>query len=97
MGAHKIIKLNLAVSREDIEKYFSDPEAFKRPTEMEAREFYKTLCFMYNRNENCTCQGIASAEHIAEKLKLDLSATRELCNAMVFYGITERQGGGFVI
>lgn len=97
MGAHKIIKLNLSVSSEDIERYLSDPEAFSRPTKMQTREFYKTLCFMYNGNENRTCQGIASAEHIAEKLKLDLSATRELCNAMVFYGITECQGGGFVI
>lgn len=96
MGFRKIFAVNLEMSESEIKRYLSDPN-LRYPTETKAKEFYETLCFMYNGNENRTCQGIATAEHIAEKLRLDLSTTRELCNAMVFYGITERQGGGFVI
>lgn len=62
-----------------------------------AREFYRDLCGVYNGNANKTCQGIASVEHIAEAMGVSVSETQELCDAMVHYGITERQGGGYVI
>lgn len=62
-----------------------------------AREFYRDLCGVYNGNANKTCQGIASVEHIAEAMGVSVSETQEFCDAMVYYGITERQGGGYVI
>lgn len=88
--------ISLEMSKADIKAYL-DNEHLPKISVDKAKEFYKILCFMYNRNENCTGQGIATAEHISEYLKLNLNATRELCDAMVYHGITERQGGGYVI
>lgn len=88
--------INLEMLKADIKAYL-DNEHLPKISADKAKEFYKILCFMYNRNENYTCQGIATAEHIAEYLKLDLNITREICNAMVYYGITERQGGAYII
>ena len=88
--------VNLELSKADIKAYLDKGDAPKVSLS-KAKEFYKILCFMYNRNENCTGQGIATAEHISEKLNLDLDTTRELCNAMIYHGITEHQGGGYVI
>ena len=62
-----------------------------------ANEFYRDLCGVYNGNKNKTCQGIASPEHIAEAMNVSLGMVDEFCIAMVQYGITERQGGGYVI
>lgn len=96
MDTYKEFIVSLEMSKADIQAYFDDAHKPQISAD-KAKEFYKILCFMYNRNENCTGQGVASVEHISEKLKLDLDTTRELCNAMVYYGITERQGGGYVI
>ena len=62
-----------------------------------AISFYHDLCGIYNGNANKTCQGIASAEHIAETMQISENHARELCNAMIQYEITERQGGAYVI
>lgn len=96
MSVRKTFVVNLELSENVIKAHLDNPNLSK-PTREKAQEFYKMLCFVYNRNENRTAQGIATAEHIAEHLKLDLDVIRELCDAMVYYGITERQGGGFVI
>ena len=96
MDIQKTFTVSLEMSKADIKAYLDNAHLPKISTD-KAKKFYKTLCFMYNRNENCTGQGVASAEHIAEYLRLDLDTTRELCDAMVYHGITERQGGGYVI
>lgn len=62
-----------------------------------ATEFYRDLCGVYNGNANKTCQGIANAAHIAETMNISPNMVDEFCAAMVQYGITERQGGGYVI
>ena len=62
-----------------------------------AQEFYRDLCGTYNGDANKTCQGIANTEHIAETMNISPNMVDEFCHAMVMYGITERQGGGYVI
>lgn len=62
-----------------------------------AKEFYRDLCGTYNGNVSKTCQGIASVEHIAKIMGMPVSETQEFCDAMVAYGITEKQGGGYII
>ena len=62
-----------------------------------AQEFYRDLCGTYNGDANKTCQGIAGILHIAETMNISEEVAREFCHAMVQYGITERQGGGYVI
>lgn len=66
-------------------------------TKGQATEFYRDLCGTYNGNANKTCQGIASIAHIAESMNMPESKANEFCNAMIQYGITERQGGRIVI
>ena len=96
MDISKEYTINLSLSKADIQAYL---DKVNKPyiSAEKAKEYYKTLCFMYNDDENNTCQGIVTAENLAEKLHIDITATRELLNAMVYYGITERQGGGYVI
>lgn len=59
--------------------------------------FYRELCLKYNGDENKTSQGIASADHIAETLNMNVSDVEQIMNQLVKYGITERQGGAYVI
>lgn len=63
----------------------------------EANNFYKDLCGTFNHDSTKTCQGIASISLIAERMEISEDRTMEFCNAMLKYGITERQGGGIVI
>lgn len=63
----------------------------------QAQEFYHNLCKVYNGNPDKTCQGIASAEHIADMMNISEETATEFCHAMLKYNITERQGGGYVI
>ena len=66
-------------------------------TKAQATEFYHDLCGTYNGNANKTCQGVASINHIAETMEITKEKATEFCNAMIKYGITERQGGRIVI
>ena len=62
-----------------------------------ATEFYRDLCGTYNGDANKTCQGIASEEHIADTMCIPLGLAKEMCVAMIHYGITEKQGNCYVI
>ena len=66
-------------------------------TQNQAKEFYRDLCGTYNGNANKTCQGIASVTHIAETMQITGNQAEAYCNAMIRYGITERQNGKIVI
>lgn len=66
-------------------------------TRKQAQGFYADICGTYNGNANKTGQGIASVSHIAEAMGITESKASEFCNAMISYGITERQGGKIVI
>ena len=61
------------------------------------REFYRDLCGTVNGEATCTCQCVMSAEGIAQAMGMSVSETKIWCDAMVHHGITERQGGGYVI
>lgn len=66
-------------------------------TRQQAQGFYADLCGTYNGSANKTGQGIASVSHIAESMGIAESKANEYCNAMMQYGITERQNGKVVI
>ena len=66
-----------------------------RPSQ--AREFYRDLCKKYNGDADKTCQGTASVEHIAQTMEITTMKAMQYCFAMVYYGITEKQGDGYVI
>lgn len=66
-------------------------------TKDQARAFYRDLCGTVYGDRNKTCQGIMSADLIGEHMGLTEKRAKEYCEAMVEHGITERQGGGYVV
>ena len=66
-------------------------------TKKQAQEFYRDLCGTYNGNSNKNCQGVASIDHIAETMQIDTWKATLFCDALIQYGITERQDGKIVI
>ena len=66
-------------------------------TEGAAREFYRDLCGTVYGNADKTAQGIMSAELIADHMKIPIWKAKAFLNACRNYGITERQGGGWVV
>ena len=66
-------------------------------TKSQAREFYRDLCGTVYGNADKNSQGIMSIGLIADHMRISLERAKEFCNAMVAYGITEKQGGGYVV
>lgn len=66
-------------------------------TKGQAKEFYRDLCGTVYGNANKNCQGIMSIGLIADHMRISVEKANTFCNAMIQYGITERQGGGIVI
>lgn len=66
-------------------------------TKAQAREFYGDLCRTFNGNANRTSLGAASIILIAERMNITIDRASELCQALIDYRITERQGGMIVI
>lgn len=66
-------------------------------TEKMAREFYRDLCGTVYGDANKTAQGIMSAELIADHMKISVEKANEYLDACRRYGITERQGGAWVV
>lgn len=62
-----------------------------------AREFYRDLCGTVYGDENKTCGGIMSAGLIADHMRMSIEATNDFLWACARYGITERQGGAWVV
>ena len=62
-----------------------------------AKEFYRDLCGTVYGDDTITCGGIMNEAKIAEIMSITLEEAERFCNAMIKYGITERQGGMFVI
>jgi hypothetical protein len=65
--------------------------------EGQAREFYRDLCETVYGNADKNCQGVMSVEMIAVRMGLSTETTQKYCDAMISYGITEKQGGGYVV
>ena len=66
-------------------------------TEKMAYEFYRDLCGTVYGSSNKTCGGVMSVGLIADHMRISVEKANEFCNAMIEYGITERQGGMYVI
>lgn len=62
-----------------------------------AKEFYRDLCGTIYGDTNKNGQGIMSAEHIADLMGESVERTEEFLWASARYGITERQGGAWVV
>lgn len=60
-----------------------------RPSE--AKKFYEEL------QGKCGKGRTVSVEHIAETMEITTMKAMQYCFAMVYYGITEKQGEGYVI
>lgn len=62
-----------------------------------AREFYRDLCGTAYGCPDMSCQGIMSVEHIADLMNIAVESASEFLWACAKYGITERQGGAWVV
>lgn len=62
-----------------------------------AREFYRDLCGTVNGNADKTCQGVLPVDEIAERMGISTEKANEFLWACAKYGITERQGGMWVV
>lgn len=62
-----------------------------------AREFYRDLCGTVYGNPDKNSGGIMSAELVADHMGISPKKATEFLRDCVQYGITERQGGGYVI
>ena len=69
----------------------------ERITNGQANEFYRDLCGTMYGDSNKTCQGIMSVYLIADRMGISVERANDFCNAMIQYGITERQGGLIVV
>lgn len=66
-------------------------------TKAQAEEFYRDLCGTVYGDANKNSQGIMSVGLIADHMQISMERATEFCNAMVAYGITEKQGGKYVV
>ena len=62
-----------------------------------AKEFYRDLCGTVYGDANKTAQGIMSAELIADHMQMPVWKAEAFLNACRNYGVTERQGGAWVV
>lgn len=66
-------------------------------TKAQAKEFYRDLCGTVYGNADTNSQGIMSAALIADHMKMPIEKANDFLWACAKYGITERQGGGWVV
>ena len=69
----------------------------KMITKGAAREFYRDLCGTVYGNADTNSQGIMSSALIADHMKMSIEKVNEFLDACRRYGITERQGGAWVV
>ena len=62
-----------------------------------ATEFYRDLCGTVYGDPNKNSQGIMSEQLIADHMGISITKAELFCNAMIKYGITERQNGMIVV
>ena len=66
-------------------------------TESQAKEFYRDLCGTVYGDSSKNGQGIMNIPMIAQHMEISNDKAEEFCNAMIKYGITERQNGMIVV
>lgn len=69
----------------------------KTITKEMAKEFYRDLCSTVYGDYNITAQGIMTVEMIADCMKISVERENDFLWACARYGITERQGGAWVV
>ena len=62
-----------------------------------AREFFRDLCGTVNGNADKNGCGVMSVEMIAEYMQISVEKANAYLRVCAKYGITERQGGGWVV
>lgn len=82
---------------ENIIKEEREMQKVFKVTEKQAREFYRDLCGTVYGDVNKNSQGIMSEGLIADHMGISLTRANLYCNAMIKYGITERQNGMIVV
>ena len=70
---------------------------YKKITKEMAREFYRDLCGTVYGDANKTCGGIMSVGLIADHMGISIERANAFLRACADYGITERQGGAWVV
>lgn len=67
-------------------------------TEAKARAFWRDLMGnLWGDPDTKSTRGIMSAELIADHMEISVETASEFLFACIKYGITERQGGGYVV
>lgn len=66
-------------------------------TKSQAENFYKDLCDTVYGNPNKNSQGIMNIPMIAQHMEISTDRAEEFCNAMIKFGITEKQNGMIVV
>lgn len=66
-------------------------------TKPQAEEFYRDLCVTVYGDSAKNSQGVMSIALIADHMKISIEKANAFCNAMIKYGITERQNGMVVV
>ena len=66
-------------------------------TKPQAEEFYRDLCGTVYGDSSKNSQGIMSVGLIADHMRISIERANAFCNAMIRYGVTERQGGKVVV
>ena len=66
-------------------------------TKEKAAEFYRDLCGTVYGDSEKKCGGIMSEELIADHMGIDKELAHAYLRACAEYGITERQGGAWVV
>jgi len=87
----------LAMSMIEAKGQFEALDLSDAITEGAAREFYRDLCGTVYGDCNRTAQGIMSAELIADHMRISVWKANAFLDACRRFGITERQGGGWVV
>ena len=72
-------------------------KCFKEITKEMAERFYGDLCEEVYEDRTKNSGGIMSVELIAEHMGISVGDAENFCNAMIKFGITERQGGMIVV
>lgn len=77
--------------------YFKKEHFVNFVSEQQAKEFYRDLCGTVYGDCNKNSQGIMSVEMIADHMKMSVERANDFLWACARYGITERQGGAWVV
>ena len=72
-------------------------KCFNEITKEMAERFYGDLCEEVYEDRTKNSCGIMSEELIAEYMGMSVEDATNFCNAMIRFGITERQGGMIVV